>query len=114
MLKKTISFPIFAFDVHVCVSSNLPLDSLKVCAGEIDPESPGVTFYTGRESWIFLKEGEFTYGILAHEALHAVNAAMDCIGATPSAKDDEVVAYHMEHVIEETVSWMREENIWIR
>jgi len=105
---------VYGFSVHICVSSNVNDTAFGECEGEIQCREGAATFHRGSDAWIVLREDGFTYGILAHEALHAANYMMVYIGAQPSTQDDEVVAYHTEYIIDQAIEWMSKENIWIK
>ena len=57
------------------------------------------------------KEEELTHGIIAHEALHATNHALNRIGYQFNPYDDEPICYLLMWLIDELYKFLKENKI---
>jgi|SRR5690606_3786968 len=59
------------------------------------------------------KKDKLTHGIIAHEALHATNFILDCIGYQFNPRDDEAICYLHTWVVDEIYKLIKKTNIEI-
>lgn len=89
-------------------------DAYAACGQAFGAEDPGVTFCNdGREAWIVLRQNGLKFGVIAHEALHAVNFMFKCIGHVGSPTDDEITAYYLEDLVDQIHAAIEEEGILV-
>lgn len=104
-MKAETGYTVFAFTVSLVVEKNIVNAVWAELGQELDPETPGVTFCENRKASIFLKKGELTYGLIAHECLHAINFMHQATGHKGTPDDDEFTAY----MLEDLVGWVHKE-----
>lgn len=99
--RHKIQFPIFGeFHIRVSFVADVVAESKKLSA-EVSPLSIAYTVLeTGKAHIVLAHHADAE--TIAHEAFHAVWALMKYVGAE---LEDEVVAYHLGHVVGLITKW---------
>jgi hypothetical protein len=94
--RHTIHFPIFGYKIIVVFTADLRRECKRLSREDPDPEAVALTVMNSDGfSHILLPHNTGAESI-AHEAFHAVYHLMTRAGAE---LEDEVIAYHLGHVV---------------
>jgi hypothetical protein len=99
-----IQFPIFSgYQIRVTFTSDIEAAVTKEMGGDWPSDSAAYTVQGPHGSHIILSHTA-TAEDIAHEAFHAIWALMKWTGAE---LEEEVVAYHLGHVVGRIVKWSK-------
>lgn len=63
-----------------------------------DPDADGLSFISGGNSYIFIKQGADIYEVATHEVLHSVLDIAEFVGIKADFKNQEPLAYLVGHI----------------
>lgn len=102
--RHKIKFPIFGYEIRVSFVNCLKDEAVRLNADAPgDGDAKALTILNSENPYvhIILQHGAGP-GVIAHESFHAIFALMSWAGAV---LEDEVVAYHLGHVVELITKW---------
>lgn len=112
-MRESFEYPLFVFTVHLIISDEPEMAALESCNGVFLADDPAATYCEGREAYMVFRKKQLSYGVVAHECLHAVNFMLDAMGHIGSVKDDEVVAYCLDDLVNRVHMAIDAEGIYI-
>lgn len=102
--RHKIKFPIFGYEIRVSFVSSLKDEAVRMNADAPgDDTAKAWTVLNSEHPYAHIVlQHDASAEIIAHESFHAIWALMTWAGA---ALEDEVVAYHLGHVVGRITKW---------
>jgi len=103
--RHIIQFPIFSgYKIHVVFTSDIAAAVKRVTKAEAPPDCAAWTVQDSEGFSTIILSHHPNAEVVAHESFHAIYALMKWAGA---ALEEEVVAYHLGHVVGLITKWSR-------
>ncbi len=110
IMLKSIPIPIYdgMLHIHIGKPSDETMISLELAPLDKDNESYAQTHSLGKVILVWFNSKEINYGLIAHELIHTKNYLFKHIGYDIDTGNDELEAYFMEWLTNQTIIVFKE------